>query len=76
MFNWIIFTQRFVIAAELFKTVNSGAEMKLETEHDKYITFIKVRDSLCLTRRMCKTEEELNASLWIRKRFNEHYVAA
>ena len=76
MFNWIIFTQRFVIAAELFKTVNSGSEMKLETEHDKYITFIKVRDSLCLTRRMCKTEEELNASLWIRKRFNENYATA
>ena len=76
MFNWIIFTQRFVISAELFKSVNATKEMKLETEHDKYITFIKVRDSLCLTRRMCRTEEELNASLWIRKRFNEHYAAA
>ena len=76
MFNWIIFTQRFVISAELFKSVNATKEMKLETEHDKYITFIKVRDSLCLTRRMCRTEEELNASLWIRKRFNEHYAVA
>ena len=76
MFNWIIFTQRFIIASELFKSVNATKEMKLETEHDKYITFIKVRDSLCLTRRMCKTEEELDASLWIRKRFNQHYAAA
>ena len=40
MFNWIIFTQRFIIASELFKSVNATKEMKLETEHDKYITFI------------------------------------
>ena len=76
LFNWIIFTQRFVISAELFKSVNATNEMSLASEHDIYITFIKVRDSLCLTRRMCKTPEELNASLWIRKRFNEHYAAA
>ena len=70
MINWVVFTQCFVNMAETFKTVNSVKEMKLDTKKNVDLTFEKMRDSLGLTKRMCRDDFQRNCSLWIRKRFN------
>ena len=70
MINWIVFTQCFVNMAETFKTVNSYSEMKLDTKRNVDLTFDKMRDSLGLSRRMCKDDFQRACALWIRKRYN------
>lgn len=71
--NWIVFTQQFVNMAEVWKTVNSVKEMKIDTKNDVRLTFEKMRDTLGLTKRMCQDEWQRKASLWIRKRF-DHFT--
>lgn len=68
--NWIVFTQAFVNMSEVWNSVNSIKEMKLDTKEDVRLTFEKMRDTLGLTKRMCQDEWQRKASLWARKRFD------
>tara|TARA_R100001443_G_scaffold85752_1_gene92451 strand:+ start:531 stop:1541 length:1011 start_codon:yes stop_codon:yes gene_type:complete len=70
MINWIVFTQCFVNMAETFKTINSHSEMKLSTKREVDLTFDKMRDTLGLSRRLCRDDRQRACALWIRKRFN------
>lgn len=70
MINWIVFTQAFVNMAEVFKTVNSYSEIKLDTKRNIDLSFDKMRDSLGLSKRQCQDDLQRQAGLWCRKRFN------
>jgi len=70
MINWMVFTQAFVNMAEVFETVNSYGEMKLDTKRNIDLTFDKMRDSLGLSKRQCQDDFQRQAGLWCRKRFN------
>ena len=76
MINWIVFTQQFVNMAEVWKSVQTPKEMLIDIKANVDLTFEKMRDTLGLTKRMCRDEFQRNCSLWIRKRFNNFHTVS
>ena len=73
MINWIVFTQQFVNMAETWKSVQTPAEMLIDTKANCDLTFDKMRDSLGLAKRLCRDDRQRACGLWIRKRFNHFH---